>query len=232
MNRESNIDFSLYTITEDGSIFSKTKNKYLSNKNAHPYVTNEYVTKNGVGDSFQRHRVIWFYFNGEIPKGMQIDHISGDKSDNRLENLRCVSPFENTHNENTYNKFLEAVKTDEHRKKLSNAAKGRKMTDERYKKCEPTMFKKGHLTSQEIRDKISNKNSKPVLQIDVNGNIVKEWKSASEAGKTLNINSASINKCCNGGELDKKRNKWTNITQYKGFKWKFKTDYDEMLASQ
>lgn len=221
MNRESNIDFSLYTITEDGSIFSKTKNKYLSNKNAHPYVTNEYVTKDGVGDSFQRHRVIWFYFNGEIPKGMQIDHISGDKSDNRLENLRCVSPFENTHNENTYNKFLEAVKTDEHRKKISVVNKGRKMTAERYRKCEPTMFKKGHETTQMIRDKIGESNSKPIIQSTLDGEFIKEWKSASDAGKTLGINSASISKCCAGGEFDKRRNKWTNITQYKGYKWSY-----------
>ena len=222
MNRESNIDFSLYTITEDGSIFSKTKNKYLSNENAHPYVTNEYVTKDGVGDSFQRHRVIWFYFNGEIPKGMQIDHISGNKLDNRLENLRCVSPYDNTHNEKTYHTFLKVVKSNEHRKKISIANKGRKMTSERYMKCEPTMFKKGHETTQIIRDKIGEANSKPIIQSTLDGEFIKEWKSASEAGKTLGINSASISKCCNGGEFDKRRNKWTNITQYKGYKWEFK----------
>lgn len=222
MNRESNIDFSLYTITEDGNIFSKTKNKYLSNKNAHPYVTNEYVTKYGVGYSFLRHRVIWFYFNGEIPKGMQIDHISGDKTDNRLENLRCVSPFENTHNENTYNKFLESVRTDEHRKKISVANKGRKMTAERYRKCKPTMFKKGHETTQMIRDKIGEANSKPIIQSTLDGEFIKEWKSASEAAKKLGINNASISKCCSSGIFDKRRNKWTNITQYKGCKWSYK----------
>ncbi len=232
MNRESNVNFNLYDITDDGNVFSKSKNKYLSNKNAHPYIINEYVTKNGVGDTFQRHRVIWFYFKGEIPEGMQIDHINGDKLDNRLENLRCVTPYDNTHNQNTYTKFLNAVRTDEHRRKISIANKGRKMTAERYRKCEPTMFKKGHSTSQEIRNKIGEKNSKPIIQIDNNGNIIAEWKSASEAGKTLGINSASISKCCAGGEFDKRRNKWTNITQYKGFKWMYKSDYEKMLEKE
>jgi hypothetical protein len=34
------------------------------------------------------HRMVWEYYNGEIPEGMQIDHINDDRADNRLENLR------------------------------------------------------------------------------------------------------------------------------------------------
>jgi hypothetical protein len=37
------------------------------------------------------HRVVWEIHHGEIPEGMVIDHINGDPSDNRIENLRCVS---------------------------------------------------------------------------------------------------------------------------------------------
>jgi len=40
------------------------------------------------GKRFQLHRVIWEAFNGPIPEGAEIDHINGDKADNRLENLR------------------------------------------------------------------------------------------------------------------------------------------------
>ena len=40
------------------------------------------------GKRFQLHRVIWEAFNGPIPEGAQIDHVNGDKLDNRLENLR------------------------------------------------------------------------------------------------------------------------------------------------
>lgn len=44
------------------------------------------------------HRVLWTTFNGPIPEGMQIDHINGDKQDNRLSNLRLVSNRENSMN--------------------------------------------------------------------------------------------------------------------------------------
>lgn len=37
------------------------------------------------------HRVVWEIHNGPIPAGMFIDHVNGDRSDNRIENLRVVS---------------------------------------------------------------------------------------------------------------------------------------------
>ena len=36
-------------------------------------------------------RLIWESFNGPIPEGMTIDHINGEKADNRLDNLRCCT---------------------------------------------------------------------------------------------------------------------------------------------
>jgi hypothetical protein len=35
---------------------------------------------------------------GEIPEGMVIDHINTIRTDNRLENLRCVTHLENNNN--------------------------------------------------------------------------------------------------------------------------------------
>jgi hypothetical protein len=222
MCRESFIDFSKYEVYKDGSIKSIRFGTLLSDNNAHPYIMNELRLVDGTCSAFQRHRVIWVYFNGDIPEGMQIDHIDGNKLNNSLSNLRCVTRYENVHNPNTYQNFLDAVKSKEHRENLSKALTGIKMSEERYDKCFPTMFKVGHETSQEIRHKISDKNSKPIDQIDkITGEIVHSWKSASEAARQLHINVASINKCCNGGEYDKRRNKWVNILQYKGYIWKF-----------
>lgn len=47
------------------------------------------------GKSILTHRLVWLTFVGEIEEGMVINHINGDKSDNRLENLEKVSHQEN-----------------------------------------------------------------------------------------------------------------------------------------
>lgn len=44
------------------------------------------------------HRIAWEIVNGPIPKGMQVDHINGDGTDNRLDNLRLVFPYQNQRN--------------------------------------------------------------------------------------------------------------------------------------
>jgi hypothetical protein len=38
---------------------------------------------------------------------------------------------------------------------------------------------------------------KPILQYDLNGNFIKEWKSSTDAAKVLNLNNVSITMCCN-----------------------------------
>lgn len=49
---------------------------------------------------YRAHRIIWAMLYSAPPVG-QIDHINGDRSDNRLVNLRCVSIAENRRNQKT-----------------------------------------------------------------------------------------------------------------------------------
>lgn len=47
---------------------------------------------------FLIHRILWAFYYGEVPADRVIDHINGDRKDNRIENLRLVTVRENMHN--------------------------------------------------------------------------------------------------------------------------------------
>ena len=72
---------------DTGEIYSNTKKGFLK-----PTVnTNGYKLVSRLSVS----HIIWVAANGPVPYGMQIDHINGNKQDNRLCNLHLVTASEN-----------------------------------------------------------------------------------------------------------------------------------------
>lgn len=63
-------------------------------------------------------------------------------------------------------------------------------------------------------DEISEKISKPVLQIDLNGNLVNRFQS-SKAYKKLGYNSSGVSKCCHG-----------KLKSYRGYIWRYENECD------
>ena len=51
--------------------------------------------KQSIGKRYMVHRLVWEAFNGSIPEGLQVNHISERKSENRLSNLNLMTPKEN-----------------------------------------------------------------------------------------------------------------------------------------
>ena len=95
MCKESLIDFSNYIIDKNGLIISKHWNREAKGSYSKGYLHVKLKTKDGKQDYFQKHRVIWLFFNGEIPENMQVNHINENKLDNRLANLNLLTPKEN-----------------------------------------------------------------------------------------------------------------------------------------
>ena len=51
--------------------------------------------KNSIGKMYLVHRLVWEAFNGQIPEGLQVNHINEVKTDNRLSNLNLMTAKEN-----------------------------------------------------------------------------------------------------------------------------------------
>lgn len=86
-------------VTENGLVYRKTRTGILLQCKQTNY--NGYL-KICVFKPIQKyvrvHRVVWETFIGEIPDGYEIDHIDGNKQNNALSNLRCVTHKDNMNN--------------------------------------------------------------------------------------------------------------------------------------
>lgn len=60
--------------------------------------TNGYLVARLGNEFFMSHRIAWVIINGMIPEGVEVDHMDGDKLNNRIENLRLVSHSVNMKN--------------------------------------------------------------------------------------------------------------------------------------
>jgi len=91
-----------YTITEDGCVFSKIKNRWLKpRQNVYGYIF--YSISRGTGMNKPlgafAHTLVALKYIGRPPSpGHEIDHIDGNKANNHYTNLRWLSHGENIRN--------------------------------------------------------------------------------------------------------------------------------------
>ncbi len=76
----------------------KDWNKQRAGKPAGSTKADGYMQVGFNGRVMYYHRIVWAMMSGECPDGSFIDHIDGDRSNNRISNLRLASISENNAN--------------------------------------------------------------------------------------------------------------------------------------
>jgi len=90
--------FENYLIYEDGRVFTKKYNRFLTHKNHNSGYNAVTLYKNNKCKNLLLHRLIAIHYIPNPENKPYVDHINRDKSDNRVENLRWATNSENQQN--------------------------------------------------------------------------------------------------------------------------------------
>ena len=165
-------DFEDYTIDETGNVFSIRKNKYLKqtiNRNGYCKVT---LQKEKYRKMFSVHRLVAQAYLKNYSNTLQVNHINGIKTDNRVENLEMVTAKENMQ------KAVEIGLFD-------------KCKEMQRKNAIKNNLGKYHILASESA-------KKRVAKYDKNNNLIQVYNSITEASRKNNINITSISYSANG----------------------------------
>ena len=84
-----------YSATDDGRIYSHLTNRFLKQQKTHRGYMSVHLFKNGVSSRKRVHRLVAKAFISNPNEKEQINHIDGNKENNRVENLEWCTRSEN-----------------------------------------------------------------------------------------------------------------------------------------
>ena len=176
-SREFLIDWNLYEVHEGKKIWSKYYKRYIKehvNPNGYIQVILKCIDGKRKYRTFLWHRVIWFYFNGEIPSDKEINHIDENKQNNHISNLECITHIQNIRHGTGIKRQAEKIRGRKHSKearaKMSETRKGVPRPD------------------------VGERCSKAVVAVK-DGEVVMEFSSTAEAGRN-GFKQGNVSKCC------------------------------------
>ena len=192
----------LYQVSNQGRVKRLYKNgkirilKPSLDNNGYLYVT---LSKNNKPKIFKLHRLIAINFIPNPENKPCIDHINTIRTDNRVENLRWVTKKENSNNP------LSKIN-------ISKSHTGFKHSDETKDKLSKSH--KGKSKSKVSIDKMVKTKSIKVVQLTLEGELVKIWDSAIKAEREEGFNHRHIGECCCGIAKTHKKYKWMYYENY------------------
>lgn len=167
--------FEDYTIDTNGNIYSKRKKKYLKQTiNKYGYCKVK-LQKDNYSKIYSVHRLVAEAFISNPENKSFVNHIDCNKQNNKVSNLEWVTAKENTQHAVKNGLFDNMAKINSEKMKGSNGL----VKYQGYKKANEVTRKK-------------------VAQYDKNNNIIKVYKSLTEASKETGINIVAISYSANG----------------------------------
>lgn len=114
----------LYEVSSVGRVRNKASKKELKvRKDKDGYLIVNLYEKGKI-KTCKVHRLVAQSFIPNQENKPQVDHINTIRTDNYYKNLKWVTPRENSRNELSRKHYLEVMKSEEHKRKLSEANKG------------------------------------------------------------------------------------------------------------
>lgn len=84
---------------KEADIAARKWNSRHAGKPALNSPSNGYLTGHISYAQVYAHKIAWLHYHGHpVPNGMYIDHVNGDRTDNRIVNLRIVTPSQSASN--------------------------------------------------------------------------------------------------------------------------------------
>lgn len=221
-----------YYITEDGKCYNSKTGKYLKGQIncRHGYFSYILTMPDGSKKRCSAHRLVANAFiPNNNPKKNQINHIDGNKLNNKVDNLEWVTQEENQQhavkNElrkyphiYCFNKNKELVAEYKNIIEASNSVKiSYSVIREALQQDIKTLSGNFYWSKEPILGQVKEyKNlgkAKIVLQYDLNGKYIMTYPSTGIAAKAINGSHTHIGECCRG-----------KLRSYKGYIWRYKED--------